>query len=136
MTNEKKFRDELLRQNGLQTDALSLEDREALRRILKRDKARARRMKWLTGITWALFLVSLAGGFLLEKSHIGGGVASYFLVGIPVFYPLAIVCTISFAIRSWIARNREFHFHFTEIEARLQRIEEVVKHLAARDCEI
>jgi len=142
MTNEKKFRDELLRQNGLQTDVLSVEDREALRRILKRDKARARRMKWLTGITWALVLASVVGGSLLDQSHIGRGVEGYFFlsrsqvvfqVGIVLFYPLAIVCTISFAIRSWIARNREFHFHVTEIEARLQSIEEVVKHLATRD---
>ena len=132
MTDEKNLRSGLLKQNGLQADTMSDEDKEALRRILKRDRARVLRMKWLTGIAWALLLAAGAGAYVLKWSNVPEtGITSYFLTGIYLLYPLAIVFVISLVIRSWAARNREFQFHRAEIEARLQRIEEAIKALSA-----
>jgi len=128
MTNDKNLRNELLKQDGLQADTLSDEDREALRRILKRDRARVRWMKWITGVAWALLLASWAGAYAVNPLS---SVAPYFMVGVPLWYALAIVCTFSLIIRSWALHNREFQFHFVEIEAHLQRIEEAIKLLSA-----
>jgi len=131
MTSKESFREQLLKENGLQADAISSEDMEALQRILKRDKARARRMKWLTVIIWGLFLTSWMVGAVLEKLHVGE--IMFLQAGIFILYVFAIVFTISFAIRSWMARNREFLFRFTEVDARLESVEESLKRLAPRD---
>ena len=103
MTSKESFREQLLKENGLQADAISSEDMEALQRILKRDKARACRMKWLTVIIWGLFLTSWMVGAVLEKLHVGE--IMFLQAGIFILYVFAIVFTISFAIRSWMARN-------------------------------
>ena len=131
MASKQSFRDQLLKENGLQANAISSEDREALERILKRDKARACRMKWLTVTIWGLLLTLLVVGGVLEKLQIEGVI--FVKAGIYVVYMLAIVSTISFALRSWMSRNREFLFRFTEIDAHLERVEERLKRLDARD---
>jgi len=131
MANKKEFRNELLKQNGLDPHGISAEDRQALRRILKRDRARARRMKWITAAVWALLLAAILIGAVSKRMQ--GDIGHYTIVAVVSLYWLAIVCTISLVVRSWIARNRESQFHHTEIEARLARVEEELKRLSQQD---
>jgi len=128
MTNKKEFREELLKENGIEPRGISLEDRQVLQRILKRDRARARRMKWITATVWALLLAAFAIGGVAEKLR--SEQPGYLLGAVVLLYPLALYCTIALGIRAWIARNREVQFHFTEIEARLASVEEELKRLS------
>jgi membrane protein YdbS with pleckstrin-like domain len=131
MASKKEFRNELLKQNGLEPHGISAEDRQALQRILKRDRARARRMKWITAAAWALLLVAILIGGVSKRMQEDFG--DYAIVAVLSLRLVAIVCTISLVVRSWIARNREFQFHHTEIEARLARVEEELKRLSQQD---
>jgi hypothetical protein len=131
MTNKKEFRNELLKQNGLAPHGISVEDRQALQRILKRDKARAHRMKWITVAAWLLLLAAILIGAASKRMHEQVGL--YAIVAVVPLYWVAIVCTISLMVRSWIARNRESQYHHTEIEARLAKVEEELKRLSQQD---
>ena len=134
MTAEERRGKELLKANGIQPDGLSAEDREALRRILRRDQARARTMKWAAYIAWGALLLfwigfgAVSGAFSIRTSP-GPTPLYVFPIATALFY-FALYCTVSYVIRARGARNRESDVHAVEIEARLARIEDALKRLS------
>ena len=136
MRTEKNLREALLGQNGYDTRS-----RPDLRdRILAKDEARVRRMKWIAGICWALFLVSFLLAALLEigRRHAILGVTTSQLVAYFPEYgwylPLATIITqalfiIAVAMTfSLHVRSRTLTMH--QIQARLAGIEERLRKMA------
>ncbi|HIJ64634.1 MAG TPA: hypothetical protein HPP77_01680 [Candidatus Hydrogenedentes bacterium] len=128
MTDNQQFRERLIEQNGIAPQRVFHEDRDTIERILKRDRARVRRMKWITIVVWVavpLAAVGSASGILGPLSE-GLGLSSILL-----FY-LALFCTIAYAIRAGVARHREQQAHMIEIEARLAETQEAIKQIAEK----
>ncbi len=136
MTNQKEFREEALKANGVQPHGISEEDRKILGYIIRRDKARLRWMKWAIVIFWGLWLLCWLAIATASLTSVGKGVRvdpqlAVILVP-PSLLLLAVVCTISYAIRTWVARGRESQYQMAELEARLARMEEAIKRLTER----
>jgi hypothetical protein len=129
MKIEEELRERLLEMNGEESSGLSREDRQALRTILKRTRARARRMKWVSAGVWIAFLLVLAGGGLMERS--GDLVHDYLIsaaaMGARSLFLLGLVMLGSFAARAWVAQNREFQASLLALEARLASLERRIK---------
>ena len=130
MTNEKEFRKQLLKANGIDWDGISREDRKALQNILERDRKRAYRMRCATVVTWVLVLCAIGVGVLFALLFARG--AEYAITTVFLLFYLAVLCTILYAIRARIARNRELDFHRAEIEARLAKMQEVLERLVQK----
>ena len=132
MTAEERRGKDLLKANGIQPDGLSAEDREALRRILRRDQARARRMKWATLIAWGVLLLLWIFLFTASIYASPGRTLVYISWLWMALFFFALSCTVSYVIRASRAsrtRNHQSDVHALEIEARLARIEEALKRL-------
>lgn len=132
-----EFGRELLRQNGIGTEGLSEEDRRAIERILARDRARTRRMKWVTLILWAVFFLLVTIGAVIEKTATPGPelmlLKGYFaVVLIPVFF-LAMVSMASGIVHAWISRLRGTDARLIEIHVRLAQIQRELQHLSKKD---
>ncbi len=141
MASENEFREELLKADGLRRNVLYPEDREALGRILKRDRARVRRMKWVTVAVWgALFACWVGLGAALGRFSIGGFSVVRPVVRMPAYasgafqalFYIALICTASYAVRAWVARGRESQVRMMEFQARLVEIEETLKRLVEK----
>lgn len=123
MTSEKGIRNGLLRQmdSNAPTDSTA--------RILARDAARVKRMKWLTIITWSLVAVCYVVGRLVEHSLKSGNgspgqaVLMTFLLAALALIPFAMVFTASYYIRS---RN----LTVSQIQTRLAGIEEQLRRIS------
>jgi hypothetical protein len=132
MKNKRSFEDQLLSQNGLSRNALSDEDRQVIQKILKRDRARARRVGLAAIVLWGLLAVAFVTLGVLEQAP---STREWFKIGYWVpfmmagFY-IALVCSVSWALRSSWARHRSRDSRLVEIEARLTLIEEAVKGTA------
>jgi len=139
MRTEKNLRDALLRQNGY--DASSPPDLRD--RILAKDEARVRRMKWIAGICWVLFLMSFLLAALLEigrRQAILGVTTSQLAAYFPEYswyLPLAAIITqalfiIAVAMTfSLHVRSRTLTMH--QIQARLAGIEERLRKMADKN---
>jgi hypothetical protein len=134
MTTRNEFGQELLKVNGIEPDGISSEDRQALHRILARDKARARRMKWATVATWVLVLGAVAGHLVtkvISEKNPGFHTLTVVLACIMlILFYLALFFTGSYGIRAWIARNRASQVRMTEMELRLASIDDRLKRIS------
>jgi hypothetical protein len=139
MTTEKQLRDELLKQNGVGTQkAEELRDR-----ILAKDEAQVRRMKWVAGIAWVVFLISFLLAALLEfarRHPILGLRTDEAMALFPEyswFVPMAIIITQGLFILavamtfSLHVRSRTLTMH--QIQTRLAGIEEQLRKMAQKD---
>jgi hypothetical protein len=138
MATEKNLRESLLQQDNYNNrTAAELRDK-----ILARDEARVRRMKWIAGICWVLFLISLVLAALVEASRryrIAGLTTSEAVALFPEyewFVPMAIIITQTLLIIavamtfSLYVRSRTLTMH--QIQARLATIEEQLRRLAEK----
>ena len=138
MATEKNLRESLLQQdNGNVSTAAELRDR-----ILAQDEVRVRRMKWIAGICWVLFLISLLLAALVEagrRYRVAGLTTSEAVALFPEyewFVPMAIIITqtlllIAVAMTfSLYVRSRTLTMH--QIQARLAALEEQLRKLAEK----
>lgn len=131
MTDEKDIGEELLKQNGIEQDILSDDEQERVRLALVRDRARVKRLKWVTGICWAAALATC-----LAMVRIGFWTRGDFRsihrimaprpLGLILMCTLvaAAVCTASLFIRSRSLNSREIKASLDEISAQLKRLAE------------
>ncbi len=126
MGDDKRLGEELLKQNGIVPGQVSHGERDAIRRMLARDKARVRRMKWAAIISWlllpSLFLLAYVVNALGGKAAIdtiGGGIMAVLFIATPY---IAIVFTISYFFRSRSLNSRQIHAKLADIEEQLKRI--------------
>ncbi len=132
-----EFSRELLRQNSIPTEGLSEEDRATLERILVRQRARVRRMKWATLILWAVFGLLLTIGAVIERTSPPGPelmlLKGYFaVVLIPLLF-LILACMASGIVHAWTLRLRGTDARLIEIGARLARIEREMNRRAEKN---
>jgi len=131
MTTDNEFGQELLKANGIDPHGMSSEDRRALHKILARDKARVRRMKLITIVTWVLVLLAGSGHLVTklisEKTPEFRALTVVLAIIMMAMFYLALFFTGSYGIRAWIARSREFQVRIAEIEMRLVSIDEQLK---------
>jgi hypothetical protein len=139
MTADKNIRDELLRQS----DADGRRMQELRDNILARDETRVRRMKWIAGICWVVFLISFVLAGLVEVGQrfpIADLTTSEVAALFPEydwFVPLAIIITQGLFILatavtfSLLVLSRTLTMH--QIQARLSGIEEQLRRIAERE---
>jgi len=138
MATEKNLRESLLQQeSGSAHVAAELRDK-----ILATDEARVRRMKWIAGISWVVFLILFPLAALIEigrRYRIAGLTTSEAVALFPEyewFVPLAIIITqtlllIAVAMTfSLYIRSRTLTMH--QIQGRLAVIEEQLRKLAEK----
>jgi hypothetical protein len=138
MATEKNLRESLLQQDNFDSrTAAELRDK-----ILARDQTRVRHMKWVAGICWVLFLISLVVAALVEagrRYRIAGLTTSEAAALFPEyewFVPMAVIITqilllIAVAMTlSLYIRSRTLTMH--QIQARLAVIEEQLRKLAEK----
>jgi hypothetical protein len=123
MAKETNIKDELLKQVGHTQDA------NIAAKILARDAARVRRMKWLTVITWSLVAVCFAAGGILEHAYRTGVLPEeevflmILLVVLPMILSLfAVVFTISLYIRARTLTIGQVQVRLAAIEEQLRRM--------------
>jgi hypothetical protein len=140
MTEKPNLRDELLRQNG----ASAATDAKMRHKILATDQARVRRMRWMVGMSWAIFLVFFLLAALLEYGQrhalpFLGCRTGEFMVYLPEYrwlvpmaiivaqgwFVLAVILTFSLHVRS---RTMSMH----QIQATLAGIEEQLRKMAEK----
>lgn len=139
MADKSNIKQELLKQ----MDTRPAGDRtgiELMEKIISRDMARIRRLKWITGICWLLVLVCLAVPGVIELVKcIPGGILGFTPQMIDLLVPdyyvsalaivtrgllvIAVILTISLYVRS---RTLTMH----QLQARLAGIEEQLKKMA------
>ncbi len=126
MREEKDLREELLSQNGMASGWMSPEEKEKLRRLLKRDRARVTRMKWAAIIAWLLILlVPLVGAAI---SHIPvrlpflQRVMDLGIVGGMAMIYIAIFFTINYFFRSRSLGMRQIQASLRDIQDQLDRM--------------
>lgn len=144
MTNRPNLRDDLLKHNG--TSAARFD--EIRDKILAKDQARVRRMKWVAGICWAMFVAFFLLAALLEYSRRHGlPFLGYSIDEAMVFLPefrwlVPLTVTTIMITQAWFflavimtfalhVRSRTLTIH--QIQASLAGIEERLKKLAETD---
>ena len=145
--NQDNLADNLMKQNGIDASGSAVEDRAALKRILDRDRARTRRMKWLTIAMWTLVLAAFVFFGIMEyiakqsdpaqfggaaPSAAGAGTGVSQVVFIALLW-LAVICTVSYGIRTLLLRNRESQFRLAQLEAQLAGIQETLEKQKRED---
>ena len=136
MTTAPNLRDDLLKQNG-QSRARAADVRN---RILARDRARVRCMKWIAGVAWSIFLIVFILAALAEAGRryaLFGLTTDQMVALLPEynwFVPMAIIITQALFIIA-VAATFALHVHsrtltMHQIQARLAAIEEHLKRLA------
>jgi hypothetical protein len=139
MAMEKNLRESLLQQDNYDNrTAAELRDK-----ILARDEARVRRMKWIAGISWVIFLISLLLAALVEagrRYRIAGLTTSEVAALFPEygwFAPLAIIITQALFIIATAmtvalyVQSRTLTMH--QIQVRLASIEEQLRRLSDKE---
>lgn len=123
MTNEMNIKDELLKQLRPSLDA------DAAARILARDAARVKRMKWLTIIAWSFVAVCFVAGGILEYARRANVLLQEelflmdFMMALARILSLfAIVFTISLYVRSRTLTIGQIQVRLAAIEDQLRRI--------------
>ncbi|HDY65308.1 MAG TPA: hypothetical protein ENH84_03625 [Phycisphaerae bacterium] len=137
--NDRKLGDELLKQNGIRAGTLSDDGRKKLHESIALGKKRVRRLKWIVGISWGLFLLMhflnislamLADEETRQDSFHSGSipvVAGSLMLGLGIVGIFAVVCTISLFIRSSSLKGREMEdirLALRDIEAELKQSQE------------
>ena len=138
MATEDNLRESLLRQE----DGHGRASAELRDRILARDATRVRRIKWIAGLCWAVFLVSFLLALLIEigrRHRIAGLTTDEVAALFPEYewlLPMAIIITqglfiiataVTFAL---LVQSRTLTMH--QIQARLSGIEEQLRKLAEK----
>ncbi len=139
MAAENDIRDELLKQDGAGAQMMQ----ELRDKILARDEARVRRMKWIAGVCWVVFLISFVLAALVEigrRFRIAGLTTSEVAALFPEydwFVPLAIIIAQGLFILatvmtfSLLVLSRTLTMH--QIQARLTGIEEQLRKMAEKE---
>jgi len=139
MAAENDIRDELLKQDGVGAQKMQ----ELRDKILARDEARVRRMKWIAGICWVVFLVWFLLAALVaigQRYRIAGLTTSEVMALFPEYdwvVPLAIIIAqglfiIATAVTfSVLVLSRTLTMH--QIQARLSGIEEQLRKIAEKE---
>ena len=136
MATEKNLRESLLQQeSGSAHVAAELRDK-----ILATDEARVRRMKWIAGISWVVFLILFPLAALIEIGRRYAGVTTGEVAALfpeyGWFAPLAIIITPALFIIATAmtvalyVHSRTLTMH--QIQGRLAVIEEQLRKLAEK----
>ena len=128
MTNDKNLANELLKQNGLDPQKISIQSAQRTREMLAKELRRARRLKTASKILWLIMLAWVAMFYVVvvlfswlfsrNPSSLQVGI---FVLGTYVLGLCAIVCTVIAYIAS---RNATLK----QIQASLADIAEELKH--------
>ena len=137
MTMNNEIRTGLLAANGIVTEGIPEEDRQALRRILKRDRSRVRRVKWTAIVAWGLVMAFVPATWILmavlgREALEAPPLQTVLIIGWFVAFPVAVICTISLVARGLLLVFRERRVWMIETEARLAGIEDSLKQLVDR----
>jgi mannose/fructose/N-acetylgalactosamine-specific phosphotransferase system component IIC len=123
MAKEKNIKDELLKQIEHAPDT------NAAAKILARDTARVKRMKWLTIITWSFVAACFVGGGVLEHAHRAGVVLeeelflmAFMMALARILSLFAVVFTISLYVRSRTLTIGQIQVRLAAIEEQLRRM--------------
>ena len=100
---------------------ISNEERQTFQRLVATDKARVRRMKWVTGIAWGLVVICFIVGGLWERANPGRPVGLW-VVLLRALLVIAIVFTISLLVISRAASNRQIQSTLMGIQEQLNRL--------------
>ena len=124
MTSEMNIKDELLKQMGPAPDKGTTE------RILTRDAARVRRMKWINIVFWSVVGAAYVGGALLELALKQEAISEGYAILMTSLIALSNILTpfgLIFLISYWL-RSRSLTIR--QIQARLAGIEQQLRELA------
>ena len=127
MNKEKKLGEELLKQNGLQPGTVSAQERQRLHQMIAKQRARVRRMKWATIISWSLLAVCYVVEILRELDRLSGAVGEIAKDAVPlaiVLFPIAILSSVSWFLRSLSLGQRQIQAKLADIEAQLERLQQ------------
>lgn len=123
MAEETNIKDELLKQAEPTPDA------DAAAKILARDTARVKRMRWLAIITWSFAAVFFVGGEILERLYRAGVLLEeevclmeFLVVLARILSLFAVVCTISLYVRSRTLTIGQIQVRLAGIEEQLKKI--------------
>jgi len=135
MTAKRKLGEALLAANGIAGEGISEEDRQAIEAILKRDKARVRRLKWILVATLCWLLIVYVGLGVGGSAKIDFSkwpvVEAIIIISMTALPLLLIVGGISLLIRSFLLRSREFKAQLLVIQARLSGTRQMTEQLSA-----
>ena len=132
MNEQKKLAEHLLKQNGLAAGTATAEEQTRFRRILARDRARARRMKVGTIVSWGLLLACYAAAAL--KGHLspqgGADGPGYWSLAVLALFYIAIACSVSWLLRSRSVTRRELLARLGDLEMKLESFRQ---HMAEQE---
>ncbi len=126
MSDEKRLAEELLKQNGLAAGTATEEEQTRLHQMLVRERARAQRMKVGTIISWSLFSACFAALALREhltpqdSTHTPG----YGFFAVLALLYIAIVCSVSWFLRSRSVSRREVLAKLVELEKGIEALKQ------------
>jgi hypothetical protein len=124
MDENKGLAEQLLKQNGLKAGTATESERDRFRRILARDKARARRMGVVTLAAWGLFLACIGGAAL--KEHLAPQAPpttpGYAALAMMALFYVAIACSISWFVRSRSVGQGELRARLAELAEELKAL--------------
>lgn len=118
---EKQVGEELLRQNGLERGSMPEEARKKLEEKMELEERRAQRMKWATIVSWGVVACVYVGSAMWE-SLAPEAVVPMAPVVLMAAMPIAIVCTVSYFLRSRSAR-------LSQIQVTLRSIQDDLDYL-------
>ena len=131
MSEGDQLREEMLRANGSGSHGISNDDRQALRRILERDRRRVRWMKLLTAIAWVVLLGVWHFAAFAAAFGGSGNAMALLLLGIPIFY-VAVVISAIYGTRVFMLKDREHQTQLTDFEGRMKKMQDQITRLAER----
>jgi hypothetical protein len=120
------IRDALLEQEGLAVGPLTDQRRKELEMLITRERARVRRMRWVTVVLWILLAGMLLFWGITGAEHRArdaeSSLLAVLLVITVVLFPVAIVCTISLYIRWQIASRRDVDLQLRSLADQITRL--------------
>jgi len=130
MAKENDIKEELLKQMDSESHEKAETHASSLDEIIAKDRARIKRLKWATVISWVLVAFCLIPAAFLEHARRSAAlipselvVLSTLAVTLRALLLIAVILTISLYIRS---RTLTIH----QIQARLANIEELLKKMS------
>lgn len=124
MAKNNDIHEELLKQMDQNSGSTERSNKKSIEKILARDAARVKRMKWVTACTWLLLVALYILGFIIgiEPSYQKTILVNVVLL-IPALFLIAVFFTVSLYIRWRSLNTRQIQQRLSEIEKLLRKLD-------------
>ncbi len=125
MKLDSTIKDELLKQNGIDSDGMQDEERQRYQKLLKRENKKIQGMKYIVIMLWSLVILIIASGTIYLKFIQAGdapAIERIFAALLQGMLFLAVISTALYYVRMIIIRQKQLSRELKTIENMLWHV--------------